>query len=159
MCNGSLLLGTAGLLRGYESASYWYTRDLLKNYGAVPKPDRVVIDRNRVSGGGVTAGVDFGLTLLGVLQGEEFGKFAELSFEYAPEPPFGTGRPELADAATLQRTTAVLEKSCLCILRRSSRTSDREPVRGQKSSLAQKRDSLDPCGRTGPSARMGQVVP
>lgn len=110
VCNGSLLLGRAGLLDGYQAASYWFTRDLLKNYGAVPREDRVVIDRNRVTGGGVTAGVDFGFFLLGQLMGHEFGRLAELIFEYAPQPPYGTGRPELADEATLAAATKILEE-------------------------------------------------
>lgn len=108
VCNGSLLLGTAGLLNGYEAASHWYTRDLLTRYGAVPKAERVVIDRNRVTGGGMTAGIDFGLTLLGTIVGPELGRVAELLFEYAPQPPFGTGRPELADAATLESARTLL---------------------------------------------------
>jgi cyclohexyl-isocyanide hydratase len=108
VCNGSLLLGTAGLLEGYQAASYWYARDLLANYGAIPKADRVVIDRNRATGGGMTAGLDFGLTLLGHIAGQEVGRLAELLFEYAPEPPHGTGRPELADAETLARAKEIL---------------------------------------------------
>jgi cyclohexyl-isocyanide hydratase len=108
VCNGSLLLGCAGLLEGYQAASYWYSRDLLRNYGATPKADRVVIDRNRATGGGMTAGLDFGLTLLGHLAGQDIGRLAELLFEYAPAPPHGTGRPELADAETLGRATEIL---------------------------------------------------
>jgi cyclohexyl-isocyanide hydratase len=110
VCNGALLLGCAGLLDGYEAATYWYARDLLANYGATPRNARVVIDRNRVTGGGVTAGVDFGFTLLGKLMGDDFGRQAELIFEYAPQPPYGTGRPELADAATLAKVSTLLEE-------------------------------------------------
>lgn len=108
VCTGSLLLGTAGLLDGYEAGSHWYARDLLARYGAIPRVGRVVIDRNRVTGGGVTAGVDFGLTLLGTIVGPELGRLIELMIEYVPQPPFGTGRPELADAATLERARALL---------------------------------------------------
>jgi cyclohexyl-isocyanide hydratase len=109
VCNGSLLLGVAGLLRGYEAASYWYSRDLLANYGAIPKAGRIVIDRNRATGGGMTAGVDFGIALVGVLAGQDVGRITELLFEYAPEPPFGTGRPELADPDTLARATEIVK--------------------------------------------------
>jgi cyclohexyl-isocyanide hydratase len=102
VCNGSLLLGAAGLLHGYKAASYWYTREYLAHFGAQPVADRFVIDRNRATGGGMTAGIDFGLSILGHLMGEDAGRVFELLFEYAPQPPFGTGRPELAPEATLQ---------------------------------------------------------
>jgi cyclohexyl-isocyanide hydratase len=110
VCNGSLLLGAAGLLKGYKAASYWYTRDYLGLFGAIPTDARYVIDRNRATGGGMTAGVDFGLAMVGEIAGEPVGRVAELSFEYAPQPPFGTGRPELADAATLGQTTEILKQ-------------------------------------------------
>lgn len=110
VCNGSLLLGAAGLLKGYRAASYWYTRDYLSLFGAIPTDARYVIDRNRATGGGMTAGVDFGLAMVGQIAGEPVGRVAELSFEYAPQPPFGTGRPELADAATLGQTTEILKQ-------------------------------------------------
>lgn len=101
VCTGSLLLGAAGLLEGYRAGCHWYARGLLAQYGATPDPRRVVIDRNRMTGGGMTAGLDFGLSLLGALAGEQRGRVAELAMEYAPEPPYGTGRPELADPETL----------------------------------------------------------
>ncbi|MFC3227511.1 DJ-1/PfpI family protein [Marinibaculum pumilum] len=101
VCNGSLLLGAAGLLQGYRAASYWYARESLALFGAIPTDARVVIDRNRATGGGMTAGVDFGIAMIGQIMGEEAGRLFELLFEYAPEPPFGTGRPELAPAETL----------------------------------------------------------
>lgn len=108
VCNGSLLLGAAGLLHGYKAASYWYTREHLAHFGAVPTAGRIVIDRNRATGGGMTAGVDFGLALAGHLLGAETGRLFELLFEYAPEPPYGTGRPELADASTVAQARALL---------------------------------------------------
>jgi cyclohexyl-isocyanide hydratase len=101
VCTGSLLLGAAGLLRGYRSACHWALRDALAAFGAIPSAERVVFDRNRASGGGVTAGIDFGLTLVGRLVGEPYGRMVELAIEYAPAPPFGCGRPDIADAATL----------------------------------------------------------
>lgn len=110
VCSGSLLLGTAGLLHGYRAACFWYARDLLANYGAIPQADRVVVDRNRITGGGMTAGVDFGLTVLGLIMGEDVGRTTELLFEYAPQPPFGTGRRELADDRTLARASDVLSE-------------------------------------------------
>lgn len=110
VCNGSLLLGAAGLLKGYKAASYWYTREHLSLFGAIPTDARYVIDRNRATGGGMTAGIDFGLAMIGQIAGEAAGRVAELSFEYAPQPPFGTGRPELADPATLAQTTEIVKQ-------------------------------------------------
>lgn len=101
VCTGALLLGAAGLLRGYRSACYWHARPWLEKFGAIPDEGRVVIDRNRASGGGVTAGIDFGLRMAAEWGGEPAGRLIELVIEYAPEPPFRTGRPELADAATI----------------------------------------------------------
>ncbi len=96
VCSGSLLLGAAGLLKGYRSACHWALLDELKSFGAEPDAGRVVRDRNRLSGGGVTAGVDFGLTLVAELVGEEFAKLVQLSAEYDPEPPFDAGSPSKA---------------------------------------------------------------
>lgn len=101
VCTGSLLLGAAGLLRGYRAACHWYPREGLTKFGATPSNERVVVDRNRATGGGVTSGMDFALHMVGQWGGEASGRLIELMIEYAPEPPFGTGRPELADAATL----------------------------------------------------------
>ena len=105
VCSGSMLLGAAGLLRGYKATSHWAFRDLLPLFGAVPVHQRVVIDRNRITGGGVTAGIDFGLTLLSILLGENVAKATELSIEYDPHPPFDAGTPEMAGP---QLTQAVL---------------------------------------------------
>lgn len=101
VCTGSLVLGAAGLLRGYRSACHWYARPWLERFGAIADEGRVVIDRNRASGGGVTAGIDFGLRMAAEWGGEPAGRLVELVMEYAPQPPFGTGRPEIADPATL----------------------------------------------------------
>ncbi len=96
VCTGSLILGAAGLLKGYRASSYWAVREQLAEFGAIPCDERVVIDRNRMTGGGVTAGIDVGLSLIGTLVGDDFGRLVELFLEYAPKPPYGTGRPELA---------------------------------------------------------------
>ncbi len=106
VCTGSLLLGKAGLLKGYKAASHWAVIDTLGAFGATPVHERVVIDRNRCTGGGVTAGVDIGLTVAGKLAGEESARVIELVLEYNPAPPFGTGHPTLADQATLELATA-----------------------------------------------------
>jgi len=105
VCSGSILLGAAGLLRGYKATSHWAYRDLLPLFGAVPVRQRVVIDRNRITGGGVTAGIDFGLTLLSILFGENLAKAIQLANEYDPHPPFDAGTPEKAGP---QITQAVL---------------------------------------------------
>jgi cyclohexyl-isocyanide hydratase len=103
VCTGSLVLGAAGLLKGYRSACHWAWRDMLTDFGATPVAERVVRDRNRLSGGGVTAGIDFGLTLAAELVGEEAAKALQLSFEYDPQPPFDSGSPEKADPELVKR--------------------------------------------------------
>ncbi|PCJ42964.1 MAG: thiamine biosynthesis protein ThiJ [SAR86 cluster bacterium] len=106
VCTGSLLLGAAGLLKGYRATSHWYTRDHLALMGATPVNERVVQDRNRITGGGVTAGIDFGLTLAALLKSEEDAKRYQLLMEYAPAPPFNAGTPETAPTATYDRIVA-----------------------------------------------------
>jgi cyclohexyl-isocyanide hydratase len=99
VCTGSLILGAAGLLRGYHATSHWAWRDYLRLFGAEPVDARVVFDRNRVSGGGVTAGVDFALALTAAIRGEAHAKVVQLALEYNPEPPFDAGAPERAGEA------------------------------------------------------------
>jgi cyclohexyl-isocyanide hydratase len=94
VCTGSLVLGAAGLLRGYKATSHWYTREHLAILGAEPVAARVVEDRNRITAGGVTAGIDFGLALAARLRGEELAKRVQLVLEYDPKPPFAAGSPE-----------------------------------------------------------------
>jgi transcriptional regulator GlxA family with amidase domain len=93
--NGFLILGAAGLLDGYRATRHWLVRDPLPLFGADPVNERVVIDRNRITGGGVTAGIDFGLTLLAHLVGDPYAMTTQLVLvmEYAPEPPFQAGPP------------------------------------------------------------------
>lgn len=111
VCTGSLLLGAAGLLKGYRASVHWGARESLSQFGAEPSNERVCIDRNRLTGGGITAGVDFGITVAGHWAGEGMGKVIELIMEYAPQPPYGTGRPDLADAQTLAAARAALEQA------------------------------------------------
>ncbi|HKV17216.1 MAG TPA: DJ-1/PfpI family protein [Reyranella sp.] len=103
VCTGSLVLGAAGLLVGYKSACHWAWRDMLADFGAVPVAERVVRDRNRISGGGVTAGIDFGLAVAAELAGEEVAKSIQLGFEYDPQPPFDCGSPEKAGPERVAR--------------------------------------------------------
>ncbi|HVY87355.1 MAG TPA: DJ-1/PfpI family protein [Hyphomonadaceae bacterium] len=98
VCTGSIILGAAGLLKGKRAASHWAWRDMLELFGATPDPARVVRDGNVITGGGVTAGIDFALTVLAEIAGEETAQTIQLALEYAPAPPFDCGRPELAPA-------------------------------------------------------------
>lgn len=101
VCTGSLILGAAGLLQGYRAATHWAAREQLTQFGATVSDERMCIDRNRMTGGGITSGIDFGIALAGKWAGDDVARMIELMMEYAPQPPFGTGRPELADPATL----------------------------------------------------------
>lgn len=96
VCSGALVLGAAGLLDGYRATSHWVVRDALRLFGAIAEAARVVVDGNRMTGGGVTAGIDFGLTLAARLAGEDVARAIQLSMEYAPAPPFAAGTPEAA---------------------------------------------------------------
>lgn len=96
VCTGALVLGAAGLLKGYRAATHWSAMDILPVLGATPVHERVVIDRNRVTGGGVTAGIDFALTLIAQIWGEDQAKLIQLGNEYNPQPPFDAGSPDRA---------------------------------------------------------------
>jgi cyclohexyl-isocyanide hydratase len=101
VCSGSIILGAAGVLKGKRSACHWAWRELLPLFGAEPVAQRVVRDGGYFSGGGVTAGIDFALTLAAEIDGEPAAKAIQLILEYAPEPPFDCGTPETADAEVL----------------------------------------------------------
>lgn len=109
VCSGSVILGAAGLLRGYKATSHWAATDLLPLFGAEVAEGRVVTDRNRISGGGVTAGIDFGLVLLAKLRGEDVAKMTQLAMEYDPQPPFQAGSPKAAGAALTQGFLSMME--------------------------------------------------
>ena len=98
VCTGSLVLGMAGLLDGRRATSHWNAVDLLPRLGAIPTAGRVVRDGNVITAGGVTSGIDFGLTVLAELQGEAAARRVQLALEYAPAPPFDSGTPEACDA-------------------------------------------------------------
>lgn len=102
VCSGSLLLGAAGLLKGYRAATHWLSMDLLPLFGAIPVAERVVVDRNRITGGGVTAGIDFGLVVAAKLADEDTAKRIQLMLEYNPAPPFNAGSPTTAEPAIVQ---------------------------------------------------------
>ena len=93
VCTGSFILGAAGLLNGYRATSYWSMVDVLREFGAIPVRSRVVIDRNRITAGGVTAGIDFALKIVAKLIGPEYAQAVQLYLEYDPAPPFNAGSP------------------------------------------------------------------
>jgi cyclohexyl-isocyanide hydratase len=124
VCTGSLVLGAAGLLRGHRATSHWYVRDLLPLMGATMATDRVVLDGNRMTGGGATAGVDFGLRLAAEIGGEALARRIGLVLEYAPDPPFGPGSPEASPGAVpdvLARRAPVLATARAAALRAQHR--------------------------------------
>jgi cyclohexyl-isocyanide hydratase len=96
VCTGSLVLGAAGLLKGYRAATHWTAMEFLSSFGAIPTRTRVCVDRNRVTGGGVTAGIDFALTLVSLLTDRQTAEAIQLRLEYNPAPPFNAGSPDTA---------------------------------------------------------------
>jgi cyclohexyl-isocyanide hydratase len=108
VCTGALLLGAAGLLRGYRAATHWAYMELLPLFGAEPVHERVVIDRNRITAGGVTAGIDFGLRVAGELGGRDLAEAIQLYLEYDPAPPYHAGHPRVAPAKLVEATRAKL---------------------------------------------------
>lgn len=108
VCTGALLLGAAGLLRGYRATTHWGSIDALALLGAEPVRERVVWDRNRVTGGGVTAGIDFSLQIIARLWGDDVAQIAQLSLEYDPHPPFDSGSPRTARGDLLARTETAM---------------------------------------------------
>lgn len=106
VCTGSLVLGAAGWLKGRRAACHWSLRDQLAKFGAIPDPGRVVRDGPVITGGGVTAGIDFALTLAADLTSPELAQALQLAIEYAPDPPFNAGRPETAPPGVLAAVTA-----------------------------------------------------
>jgi cyclohexyl-isocyanide hydratase len=110
VCTGSLILGAAGLLRGRRAACHWAYAELLPLFGAIHDPARVTRDGNIITGGGVTAGIDFALTVLAEIAGEEVAQTIQLGLEYAPAPPFDSGRPELAPPDVRARYESIRQK-------------------------------------------------
>jgi cyclohexyl-isocyanide hydratase len=101
VCNGSLVLGAAGLLQGRRAACHWAYRDMLPLFGAIPDDSRVARDENIITGGGVTAGIDFALVVAAEIASETRAQALQLDLEYAPAPPFNAGRPEIAPPEVL----------------------------------------------------------
>jgi cyclohexyl-isocyanide hydratase len=110
VCGGSIFLAKAGLLEGYRAASHWAGTTQLTALGVDFGTERVVVDRNRITGGGVTAGIDFGLTLVSILFGEEIAKITQLLLEYNPAPPFDTGSPEKAGSELVEKAMLFMQQ-------------------------------------------------
>jgi putative intracellular protease/amidase len=115
VCSGSLLLGAAGLLKGYKATSHWSVRHVLAGFGAIPTDARVVRDRNRITGAGVTAGLDFGLTMVAELRDRTYAECCQLRSEYDPDPPFHSGSiktaPAEVKAAVVEMLAEFVKKS------------------------------------------------
>jgi len=107
VCTGSIILGAAGLLDGYKATGHWLAHDVLEVFGAKPVNKRVVIDRNRITGGGVTAGIDFALHLVQELRGTAYAQATQLFAEYDPQPPLNAGSPEKAPKETVKMLEAM----------------------------------------------------
>jgi transcriptional regulator GlxA family with amidase domain len=108
VCGGVLMLGAAGLLKGYRATTNFQVHHHLPYYGAIPTKGNVVEDRNRITSGPVSGGFDLALRLLGRMCGDDLGKECELQMEYAPEPPYGTGSPDLAGPELTAKALAAM---------------------------------------------------
>jgi len=113
VCTGSLVLGAAGLLKGKRATSHWMSVEMLEAFGAIPVKDRVVRDGNIITGGGITAGIDFALNVAAEELGEDAARAIQLGLEYDPQPPFDSGSPDRADASLVERTrSAAAPRQC-----------------------------------------------
>jgi cyclohexyl-isocyanide hydratase len=110
VCTGALVLGAAGLLKGKRAATHWMSREMLSAFGATPVAERVVTDGNVITGGGVTAGIDFALTVAAQAFGPDLAKAIQLGIEYDPKPPFDVGSPERAGDELVAKTRAAAAK-------------------------------------------------
>jgi cyclohexyl-isocyanide hydratase len=119
VCSGALILGAAGLLRGYRATTHWASLGFLSRFGAIPVRERVCKDRNRITGGGVTAGIDFGLYMASQLAGDAVAQRIQLYLEYAPAPPFDAGSPErvpdLVLAAYQEAATSMMNRRAAAV--------------------------------------------
>ena len=115
VCSGSLILAAAGLLDGYRATTHWTAMEFLPLFGAFAIDERIVRDRNRITGGGVTAGIDFALAVVAELRGPEVAKQIQLDIEYDPQPPFDSGHPSRAERSIVE---SVMESRTAALQRR-----------------------------------------
>ncbi len=137
VCTGALVLGAAGLLRGYRATTHWGAVDHLALFGAIPTRTRVCMDRNRITGGGVTAGIDFGLTVAAALSDPATAQAIQLMLEYNPQPPFNAGSPDTAPAEVLAMLKDKMAASVARRLALSQRAADRLGLKSQEHSAAE----------------------
>lgn len=106
VCTGAMILGAAGLLEGRRATTHWAVHDLLPIFGARPENARWVIDGNRMSSAGVTAGMDLALQIVALRRDRLYAECTQLGAEYAPEPPFDAGTPTSAppEAVAIMRS-------------------------------------------------------
>jgi transcriptional regulator GlxA family with amidase domain len=104
VCTGSLILGAAGLLRGLRATTHWLAVDALRDLGATPVDERVVIEQEHriITAAGVSSGIDMGLTLAARLAGDIVAQAIQLGIEYDPQPPFDSGSPAKAPAGVVE---------------------------------------------------------
>ena len=140
VCTGSLLLAAAGLLIGKRAACHWAWRESLSAFGVTPDPGRVVRDGNVITGGGVTAGIDMALTAIAEIAGADYAQTVQLAIEYAPAPPYDSGRPERARpeivAAARSRLDSIRRERDAAILRAASRLSEPVSRRGAPNGMS-----------------------
>jgi cyclohexyl-isocyanide hydratase len=120
VCTGSFTLAAAGLLTGYRATSHWASLQMLEHFGVEPTSERVVRDRNRITGAGVTSGIDFAFTLAAELFGDDEARKIQLAIEYDPEPPFDHGSPGKADPETVKSIIAATENLRMATVRTSA---------------------------------------
>lgn len=128
VCTGSLILAAAGLLEGKRAACHWAWRELLKPFGVAVSEARVERDGRIITGGGVTAGIDFAFVLLAELAGVDYAQGIQLTLEYAPDPPFQAGRPEFAPPqvmASVEARMAPMARHRLAVAEEAARRLER----------------------------------
>jgi cyclohexyl-isocyanide hydratase len=164
VCTGALVLGAAGLLQGYRATTHWLSLDLLSLFGADPVDERIVIDRNRITGAGVTAGIDFGLVIASALFDPAVAQEIQLMTEYNPAPPYRSGSPSVAPADLVERVIGerqriqsdrrVIAERATARLDRSSMGSNGRTAQG----LERKPQTLDAVA-CGPAASWSMYKP
>ena len=141
VCTGSLILGAAGLLKGYKATSHWASRDQLSLFGAEPVEARVVLDRNRMTSAGVTAALDFALQLVGAAVDERTAQAIQLALEYEPQPPAWSGTPQHAPADILaearERMKVFMEKRLAASQKAAARLDLTEPAKPAEAAPAE----------------------